>query len=308
MGAFAPYRLRCRRRRHFESRGESKRTAIQAAGASWAQFRTEYLNRLDLRDRNGSRAPIYVVPGNHDASNAIGHYTPMVPSIDKTSMAEIFNLMMSPPTPKTTDTYDYARDKVQVSHDVGGIHFVYITIWPDGSTREWMQNDLKHVSTATPVIIFAHDPPDSDSKHFMNPNGAHNINAKDKFENILTDTFADGQSSEVEPLIERKAFEDFLRRHPNITAYFHGHNNWTQFYDWTGPTHSVVLHTFRVDSPMKGHFSAIDERKLSYEIATIDTASRTMTVREVLWNADPESPNAPLSFGFSTTVALSPRP
>jgi hypothetical protein len=58
---------------------------------------------------------------------------------------------------------------------------------------------------------------------------------------------------------------------------------------------------------MKGRFSKIDERKLSFQVATIDIASRTMTVREVLWNANPQAPNSPVTWGASTTVALAPR-
>jgi hypothetical protein len=123
--------------------------------------------------------------------------------------------------------------------------------------------------------------------------------------------FEDGEgaskASDVPPLIEQRAWEEFLRKHSNVTAYFHGHNNWNQFYDWTGPNHSVTLHTFRVDSPMKGHVSATDETKLSFQIATVDTMSRTMTVREVLWNTDSGRPDVPLSWGASTTVALAPR-
>ena len=99
-------------------------------------------------------------------------------------------------------------------------------------------------------------------------------------------------------------WEAFLGRHPNITAYFHGNSNWNEFYDWTGPNASAMLHTFRVDSPMKGHFSATDETKLSFQIATIDTAARTLTVREVLWNAEPQRPNSPVSWGGSTTVVF----
>jgi hypothetical protein len=149
--------------------------------------------------------------------------------------------------------------------------------------------------------LFAHDPPDGDPKHFINPLGKHEVNKVDQFENLLADTFTDLVS-------EQRHLEAFLRQHPNITAYFHGHNNWNQFYDWTGPDHSVALHTFRVDSPLKGHFSGIEENKLSYQIATIDTAARTMTVREVLWNADPQNPAARVTWGASTTVALAPRP
>jgi hypothetical protein len=64
-----------------------------------------------------------------------------------------------------------------------------------------------------------------------------------------------------------------------------------------------MLHTFRADSPMKGGFSRTDEMKLSFQIATIDIPSRTMTVREVLWDANPRARNAPLAWGASTTVA-----
>jgi len=171
---------------------------------------------------------------------------------------------------------------------------------------------LAKISAATPIIVFAHDAPDVQSKQFTNPNGKHDINQVDQFENVLSDTFADtnGGSGSIETpaIIEQRAWEDFLRKHSNITAYFHGDSNWNQFYDWTGPDHTVALHTFRVDSPMKGHFSSVDEAKLSFQIATIDTASRTMTVREVLWNVDSQRSDSPVTWGGSTTVALSPRP
>jgi hypothetical protein len=272
---------------------------IQSAAKSWSQFRTDYIDGLKLHDRAGARTPLYVVPGNHDVSNAIGSYKPMKPAIDKTALTEIYNLMLRPPTLKTMDSLDYPRDKMLVSHDIGGMHFVFITLWPDSSVRMWMENDLKTVSPGTPVIIFAHDPPEGDAKHFINPRGKHDMNKTDQYENLLSDQFTD-------MVTEQRSLEAFLLKHPNITAYFHGHNNWNQFYDWTGPDHTIVLHTFRVDSPMKGHFSGSDEKKLSYQIATIDTAARTMTVREVLWNANPNDANSRVTWGGSTTVALSP--
>ena len=272
---------------------------IQSAAKSWSQFRADYIDGLKLHDRGGARTPLYVVPGNHDVSNAIGSYKPMEPAIDKTALTEIYNLMLRPPTLKTTDSLDYPRDKMLLSYDIGGMHFVFITLWPDSSVRTWMENDLKNMSAGTPVIIFAHDPPEGDAKHFINPGGTHDMNKTDQYENLLSDPFTD-------MVTERRSLEAFLLKHPNITAYFHGHNNWNQFYDWTGPDHTIALHTFRVDSPMKGHFSGSDEKKLSYQIATIDTAARTMTVREVLWNANPNDPNSPVTFGGSTTVALSP--
>ena len=272
---------------------------IQSAAKSWSQFRMDYIDGLKLHDRAGAGTPLYVVPGNHDVSNAIGSYKPMKPAIDKTALAEIYNLMLRPQTLKTMDSLDYPSDKMLVSHDIGGMHFVFITLWPDSSVRAWMENDLKNVSAGTPVIIFAHDPPEGDAKHFINPGGKHDMNKTDQYENLLSDPFTD-------MVTERRSLEAFLLKHSNVTAYFHGHNNWNQFYDWTGPDHAFALHTFRVDSPMKGRFSGADEKKLSYQIATIDTAARTMTVREVLWNANPNDPNSPVTWGSSTTVALSP--
>jgi hypothetical protein len=277
---------------------------IQRAATSWAQFRTDYIDGLTLADRSGQRAPVYTVPGNHDASNAIGFYKPMTPPIDKTAMIEIYNRMMAPATPKSTATYDYARDKVLVSHDLGGIHFVYLTIWPDTVSRAWMDADLSRVLPSTPVIIFTHDQPDAESKHFTNPNGKHDINPIDKFENLLSDRLADGSTVDAPDTIEQRAFEGFVKRHANLVAYFHGNSNWNEFYDWTGPGHTIVLHTFRVDSPMKGASSATDETMLSFHVVTIDTAVGRMTVRECLWDADPRR----LVWGASRTIVLVPRP
>jgi hypothetical protein len=282
--------------------------AIQSASTSWWQFVHEYIDGLKLPNRTGGLAPVYVVPGNHEASNAVGFYRPMTPAIDMTPLVEIYNRMVAPAVARTTTTYDYARDKVMYSRDIGGVHFMFIMIWPDSQVRAWMERDLAGVSPSTPAIVFTHDQPDAEAKHFRNPNGLHDINGKDAFENLLSDTFADGTTTSGESTIEQGALEDFLRKHPNLTAYFHGNSNWNQFYDWTGPKHTIALHTFRVDSPMKGAISSQDERKLSFQVATIDMRARTMTVRECLWNADPQHPASAAAWGGSTTVALSPRP
>ena len=50
------------------------------------------------------------------------------------------------------------------------------------------------VDASTPIILFTHDQPDVEAKHFINPNGAHDINADDQFENLLADQFIDGPS------------------------------------------------------------------------------------------------------------------
>jgi DNA repair exonuclease SbcCD nuclease subunit len=37
----------------------------------------------------GNKAPVYMIPGNHDVTNAIGFYKPMYPAKDAGSMAGI---------------------------------------------------------------------------------------------------------------------------------------------------------------------------------------------------------------------------
>ena len=288
-----------------EEDGES--TPIQSAAQSWAQFSDDYLRSLKLVDRSGARAPVFVVPGNHDVSNAVGFYKPMKPAVDKTAMVAIYNLMMAPGTPKTSSTFEYPRDAVDTSRDLGGVHFVFDTVWPDSKQRAWMDDDLARVAPSTPVVIVTHDQPPSEAKHFTNPNGRHDINSVDKFENLLVDTLADGTTIDAPTDVEQRGLEAFLARHPNITAYFHGNSNWNEFYEWNGPGRTAALHTFRVDSPMKGHFSADDETKLSFQVATIDQASGRMTVRECLWNRNPASPSGAVAWGESVTVDLSPR-
>jgi len=279
---------------------------IQSASASWAQFQTDYLDGLRLKGSNGRDAQVFLVPGNHDVSNAIGYHQALTPSIDATSLVEIYNRMLQPATQKTRATYSYSRDKVYYSRNLAGVHFVFLTLWPDSQARAWLERDLRSVPAQTPVILFTHDQPDIETKHLTNPNGSHDINGIDQFENMVGDrasvkTIAGASTKEQQQLTR------FLKKHPVIVAYFHGNSNWNQFYEWTGTDGSIALHTFRVDSPMKGRFSASDESKLSFQLVTIDSKSRLMTVRECLWNSSPKNLDAPITFGGSTTVSLAPR-
>ncbi len=228
----------------------------------------------------------------------------MRPLVDKTALLEIYNRMMTPARPKTASTYNYATDRVVYSRTIGGIHFVFITIWPDSLMRAWLENDLEHVDRMMPVVVFTHDQPEAQAKHFTNPNGMHDINATDKFENLLFERLADGSTIEAPTIVEQRELERFLARHPNVKAYFHGNSNWNEFYDWTGPNVTAALHVFRVDSPMKGAVSADEETRLSFQVATIDTVSQSMTVRECLWNTHPADSSAPLAWGESATVTL----
>src|SRR5262249_43016850 len=217
----------------------------------------------------GHRAPVFVVPGNHDASNAVGWWKPMTPPTDPTAIVGMYNVMMRPAA-RTPASYTYATDRVLTSRDIGGVHFLFVQVWHDSGARRWMDGDLARVSGETPVVIFTHDQPDVEAKHLQNPNGTHDLNGRDRFENLLVDSLQDGTTIDTPTLIEQRELESFLTRHANVVAYFHGNSNWNQFYDWKGPSQRLRLHTFRVDSPMKGAESASDETRLSFHVVTMD--------------------------------------
>jgi len=138
-----------------------------------AQFSIDYINGLNLFDQSSNRR-LSGLRGNHDVSNAIGYYTPMVPTTDATSMAGSTTHAESGRA-LTASTYNYAADKIHYSKDLGGIHMAFLNMWPDSGERAWLGNDLAAVNPRTPVLIFVHDPPAVDSKHFINPNGLHDI-------------------------------------------------------------------------------------------------------------------------------------
>jgi hypothetical protein len=245
----------------------------------------------------------------------------MTPLFDATSYVNIYNMMLRPVTAltnagfigttpsATTAAASYAANKVRYSRDMGGVHFVFIGMWPDSDTRTWMDADLSTVKSTTPVVIFTHDEPNIETKHLMNPNGTHTINSTDKFENLVlgenggyaTATVTSGSS-----VPEQNALVAWLKNHKNVVAYFHGNTNYNEFYNYSGPNGDISLNTFRVDSPMKGMVSGIDATngigdpsKLSFQVISIDPNASRMTVREYLWNTK--------AWGASITVPLTPR-
>ena len=278
---------------------------LQSATQSWAQFTEVYLDGLKTLGHNGKPTGFLIVPGNHDVSDAIGYPKPMRPLTDPASMVGIYNMMMHPAAPLTSAAFDYGKDKVNYSRDIAGIHFVFLTIWPDSGMRVWMEKDLAAVSPSTPVVIFTHDPPGGDPEHFLNPFPPHTINSRDKFQNLLAETFKDDPAADpLNDNIEQREWVAFLKAHPNIKAYFHGHENANEFYTYKGPDGDIALPVFRVDSPMKGKPSSKDETRLSFQLISIDTRSQTMTVRECLWDTHPDDPAGLVSWGQSRTISL----
>jgi hypothetical protein len=110
---------------------------------------------------------------------------------DNGAMVGSYNYMF-PTTQTTTATFTYADNKIHYSKDISGVHFVFLNMWPDSTERIWIAKDLSSVSSSTPVVLFAHDQPSVETKHLTNPNGTHNINSTDKFENLVPEVFKDG--------------------------------------------------------------------------------------------------------------------
>jgi Calcineurin-like phosphoesterase len=276
---------------------------IQSATASWHEFAIDYMQNLHVMNAKHQPAALLITPGNHDISNAVGFHRAMEPLTDVTSLFNIYDLEMKSSKLLSKQTFNAATDRVHYSRDFNGVHFVFVQAWPDSSERKWMENDLSNISVTTPVIVFTHSYPDVEARFFTNPNGNHSINENDKFENLVPEVFKDGVSVEDKAMIEQKAFVAFIQQHPQIKAYFHGHTNYTEYYDWKGPEQNINLHCFRADSPMKGKYSAKDETKLAFELVSIDTEKKLMTVRECLWNV-PSAKGYHLQWGQTATIAL----
>lgn len=280
---------------------------VQTASASWAQFEQDYFHGITLKGHHGQPVKFLLAPGNHDISNAIGFPKKMVPATDPTTMVQIYNLMLKPSKPLTNQNYNYNTDKINYSRNIKGVHFMFITLWPDSAERIWMRKDLAAVNAKTPVIIFTHDEPESEAKHFTNPVAPYKMMAGSKFENLLEEHYKEGAvavKGEHSTDIEQRGWVAFLKLHPNIKAYFHGNTNYNEFYVYKGPDNDVALNTFRVDSPMKGEISAKDETKLSFQLISLDVANQQLTVRECLWNTMPNDPGQKIVFGKSATISL----
>jgi len=277
---------------------------VQLASTSWDQFNTDYLQGLTVKNKAGNKASIYLVPGNHDVSNTIGYYATMSPLTDATSLAQLYNQAFLPAIPKTAATLNYATDRVNYSREISGVHFCFMQMWPDSAVRVWLNADLQKVNASTPVVLVCHDQPAVVSNHFMNPNNAHTINSTDKFDNVLDEFFKDGKTTTVAATIEQRALATFIKNHPNIKAYLHGHVHESRFYTWTGVDNDIQLSTVSIDSPMKGLVSMNDETKLMYDYVVLDPKTMKMTVRECLWNTDPTNPAAAVKWGNSVTINL----
>ncbi len=273
-----------------------------AASASGRPGTTGAGDAEEVATECNDKPHLYLVPGNHDISNAIGYPKPLEPETDDASAAGIYHTMTGNGADAgrdDCDDFDYSTDKTHYSFVMDGIRFVFMGMWPDSAMREWYGQETAG-DEDIPTLIFTHDPPEADAKHFTNPNGRHDINGIDKFQNLLTDTCL-VRTTDRKPKGNWRVLEDFIRDNDEIKAYFHGDMNYNEFYTWHGPDGTVSLPVFRVDSPMKGFESSSDETLLSFIVVTVDTGSGMLTARECLWNT---GCRPGIVWGESKTISL----
>ena len=260
----------------------SREKAPMTATECWNVFMEQYGKGLAVKDRKGQPAELLAVPGNHDMTNAVGFFRPMYPEKDNGALRAMLERSTGKKVPASFDPY---AQPVVFSREKGGLHLLLMGIWPDTASRAWMEKELKKMPAGQPALLFTHMPPNLTANRLTNPNGDHGLSAKDGFENLTPDV-SSVRSVKERPLREHRELADFLKAHSAIRAYFHGHENFNEFYDWQGPDYTISLPTFRVDSPMKGDVSAGDETELSFLLISADTDTGKMTVREVLWNTN----------------------
>lgn len=104
-------------------------SGVQTASASWRQFLRDWAEYLDR---------LYLVPGNHDISNAIGYPKPMCPERDASSAAGIYNMAMRPDTAVRAENFDYGTDRTHYTFVVDSVRFVFMGMWPDSCMRSGM--------------------------------------------------------------------------------------------------------------------------------------------------------------------------
>ena len=158
---------------------------IPSASECWDLFEKQYVRGVTLKNRSGAAAEVLVIPGNHDVTNAVGFYRAMTPAKDNGSLVAMYNRATGRSV--SPQDFDAQKDKVFLSRDLGGVRLLFVQMWPDGEARAWLDREMAALPAGTPVLLFTHDQPDIEAKHLRNPHGDGGINAKDKFENLVSD-------------------------------------------------------------------------------------------------------------------------
>ena len=322
----------------YENNGGTYQNTVQIDATSWQQFCATYFptaagGGMALKTSANATPALLLSPGNHDISNAIGYYdlnpfgTPPVGQ-DATSLCAMiqiatggtlsYNVANAPTyvtggtlgTGVSPSTYSEAlfttknvagayTNKPDYSLTINGIHFISLSAWPDSGSRAWIDNDLLSVPITTPVMLFTHCYPDVDTS-LLTPNPDTGPFTSKTYQCVVSDKVDPSEVGSTGTSVEQLAMTTWIKTHPNIVAYFHGHTNFNEMYTYTGPNNDIALNCFRLDSPMKGQLSAAaplptataawqqdPTSLLSFQIASINNATMQMTVREIRWYPTP---------------------
>ena len=311
------------------------------SAVTWSQFQNDYLgtnntgNRagglLALTNSLGQGIPVFLSPGNHDISDALGMTDKInAANVDATSYVQIYNRMTpysgkAPITNGAFSAASYTNLLVNYSFDIGGVHVMSVNMFPDKNVLNWMSADIANVPSSTPVLVFCHAPLNmaaGETKIFGNPATPTSTAAGDI---PFTLSGVDGASSYVDMNAAKQYVADWLMTHPNVRGLLSGHDNFNGSTNWNGqdPNGTLIasrdavwsgVPLFRVDSPMKGDISGTSatdkigvETNLSFQVYSFDLATRRLTEREYLYDST-GNPATSGAWGQSTTVDLNVNP
>jgi len=199
---------------------------------SWAQFSIDYINGLNLFDQSSNRGASLACAGQsrrqqrhrilhaHGADHAA------------TSMAGSTIFMAESGRPLTAST-SLRADKIQLlggsrRHPHGVPQYV-----PDSASGRGSGTTSRRSTRARPCSSSCTIRPPS-IQHFINPNGLHDINTVDKFENLPRGSTRRAPTINAPSTIEQRAFATFLKAHKNVVAYSTATPTHA-VHDWNGP-------------------------------------------------------------------------
>jgi DNA repair exonuclease SbcCD nuclease subunit len=315
------------------------------SSVTWGQWQHDFLGDantgnsagglLTLTNNAGQGIPVFLSPGNHDVSDAIGMNGKVTgANVDATSFVQIYN-RMTPYSGKaaiTTNVFanpgNYTNVNLQVNYsfNIGGVHVQCVNMFPDKNVQQWMSADLTNVPATTPVFLFCHVPLNmaaSETKVFGTPTNTSSSAGADI---PFTLSGTDSPTSYADMNAAKQSVADWLVAHPNVRALFSGHDNFNGATNWKGQDANNNLIAardsawsgttlFRVDSPMKGDVSGVSstsgsltgigmETNLSFQVFSLDIANRRLTEREFYYNNTADSSGNGVWSGQSTTIDL----
>ena len=192
------------------------------ASQCWELFKRQYCGGVALKNSGGRKAEILAIPGNHEISTALGRYPPAFPLPDAGAMVGMFNRAHN--ASLRPEEYDFAAHKVTMARDLAGVRLLLVQLWPDEEARAYIAREIAASPADTPIILVCHFPPGVSAVYRESPERKFGAVPENTCGTVPAD--AAGQARIVElSREERRAFAGFIKQHPSIVAYFHGHHH-----------------------------------------------------------------------------------